>query len=409
MFLLICGGLFIGLLSINLLEGRARKYVRLAREEQDALFGHFRALTGGTKELKLHKGRRDAFLSEELHDSAESYRRHQVVGNTIYAAVNSWSQIIFFGLLGVLLFVMPKMSEVSSLTLTGYILTFFYMMIPIDILMSTFPLFSRASVSLKKVENLGLSLKSKSTESEYDRRASFLPPWKQLELSDVTHTYYRENESSQFTLGPVDLSLRPGELVFLVGGNGSGKTTLAKLLMGLYVPESGEIRLDGKPITDKTREFYRQHFTCVFSDFYLFNSLLGLDNPKLDKQAQQYLSQLQLDKKVEVKNRALSTLDLSQGQRKRLAFLTAYLEDRPIYVFDEWAADQDPLFKEIFYFNLLPELKARGKTVVVISHDDHYYHVGDRIIKLDYGKIEYDEMVESSQTKVAGLSTPVSR
>src|SRR4026209_1234750 len=137
-------------------------------------------------------------------------------------------------------------------------------------------------------------------------------------------------------------------------------------------------------------DYYRQHFSVVFSDFYLFNTFLGLNLEELDEKARQYLRRLQLEGKVEVKDGALSTTKLTQGQRKRLALLTAYLEDRPIYVFDEWAADQDPVFKHIFYRRLLPELKASGKTTLVITHDDHYFDVADRIIKLEYGKVEYD-------------------
>jgi putative pyoverdin transport system ATP-binding/permease protein len=136
----------------------------------------------------------------------------------------------------------------------------------------------------------------------------------------------------------------------------------------------------------------------VFSDFFLFDSLLGLEAPKLDEKAREYLVKLQLNHKLEVKEGVLSTTELSQGQRKRLALLTAYLEDRSIYLFDEWAADQDPTFKQIFYHSLLPELKARGKTVIVISHDDHYYDVADRVIKLADGKLEYDhDQLESRE------------
>jgi putative ATP-binding cassette transporter len=214
-----------------------------------------------------------------------------------------------------------------------------------------------------------------------------------IELRGVTHTYHRERENSNFILGPVDLIVQPGELLFIIGGNGSGKTTLVKLLTGLYIPEEGEIRLNGQAVNDATREYYRRHFSVVFSDFYLFESLLGLDTRQIDKRARTYLSRLQLDHKVEVKNGVLSTTQLSQGQRKRLALLTAYLEDRPVYIFDEWAADQDPLFKEVFYLQLLPELKAQGKTVIVISHDDKYYQLADRIVKLDYGKVEYDRLL----------------
>jgi putative ATP-binding cassette transporter len=178
--------------------------------------------------------------------------------------------------------------------------------------------------------------------------------------------------------------------VFIVGGNGSGKSTLAKLITGLYIPEAGEIRLDEELITEQNREWYRQHFSVVFSDFYLFDELWGLENSGLDSKVQEYLKVLQLDHKVKVTNGKFSTTALSQGQRKRLALLTAYLENRPIYLFDEWAADQDPAFKKIFYTELLTKLRDQGKTVLVISHDDRYFHLADRIVKLEYGKVEFD-------------------
>ena len=112
-----------------------------------------------------------------------------------------------------------------------------------------------------------------------------------------------------------------------------------------------------------------------------------MDSVDLDKRAGEYLHQLELDHVVTVKDGVFSTVKLSRGQRKRLALLTAYLEDRPIYVFDEWAADQDPVFRRIFYLRLLPELKARGKTVVAITHDDRYFGDADRIVKLEEGKV----------------------
>ena len=135
---------------------------------------------------------------------------------------------------------------------------------------------------------------------------------------------------------------------------------------------------------------YRQHFSVIFADFYLFKRLLGIDYGSLESQAKEYLKALQLEHKLTIDQGSFSTISLSQGQRKRLALLTAYLEDRPIYLFDEWAADQDPLFRELFYTKILPQLKARQKLILVISHDDHYFHLGDRRIKLDSGQIEYD-------------------
>jgi putative ATP-binding cassette transporter len=264
-----------------------------------------------------------------------------------------------------------------------------YLMGPLTFVLSFLPDLGRANVAMKRIDTLSHSLDEQppaGIAADRDAKQS----WKLLELAGVQHTYRCENEEEEFSLGPIDLSFQPGEIVFITGGNGSGKTTLAKLLVGLYVPQGGEIRLDGQPITDERRDGYRQLFSVVFSDFYLFENLLGLSDFNIDTKAQEYLAKLQLDRCVQIKERTLSTLELSQGQRKRLALLTAYLEDRPIYVFDEWAADQDPQFKDIFYFELLGRLKAAGKAAIVISHDDRYYHVADRVIKLNYGLIAFE-------------------
>ena len=343
----------LGVVTYQVPVTRAVRSFRLAREKGDKLMKHFRALTEGAKELKLHHRRREAFLSESLEATASGLRQHNVRGMTVYTAAASWGQILVFVVIGLVLFVLPNFREVSPQALTGYTITLLYLMTPFQVVMNTVPNLSRASVALQKVKDLGVELGARGSEEapppEFPASYSF----SKLELVGVTHAYRREGEKESFVLGPIDLSLAAGELVFVVGGNGSGKTTLAKLLTGLYVPEAGEVRLDGEPVTDANREFYRQHFSVVFSDFFLFESLLGLQSPDLDEQARDYLTRLQLDHKVEVTDGALSTTDLSQGQRKRLALLTAYLEDRPVYVFDEWAADQDPVFKEIFYKQLL--------------------------------------------------------
>ncbi|MFC9897906.1 ATP-binding cassette domain-containing protein [Nocardia sp. NPDC127579] len=190
-----------------------------------------------------------------------------------------------------------------------------------------------------------------------------------------------------FRLGPLDLVFEPGQISFVVGGNGSGKSTLAKIVTGLYVPRTGTLSLNGEPIDHENIEWFRQNSSAVFTDFHLFEDYLGFDRPDLDGAVRSYLDQLQLSHKVTVENGRLSTLDLSQGQRKRLALLTALLEDRAIYVFDEWAADQDPKFREIFYRDILTDLKDRGKTVIVITHDDRYFDRADQLVKLDYGRI----------------------
>ena len=182
--------------------------------------------------------------------------------------------------------------------------------------------------------------------------------------------------------------LDPGQVTFIVGGNGSGKSTLAKLITGLYAPHSGSLSLNGELITHGNVEWFRQNASAVFTDFHLFEDYLGFRRPGIDDEVRRYLDQMQISHKVSVHDGRLSTLALSQGQRKRLTLVTALLEDRPIYVFDEWAADQEPQFREVFYRNILADLKRAGKTVVVITHDDRYFDVADQLVKLDFGQLQ---------------------
>ncbi len=395
-----------GVGSFRLIQSRALHGLRMVRESDDALYEHFRSLTQGMKELKLHEPRRDAFLTECLEAAAKGYRLHYLKGTGFYILAGNWGNSLFYLLIGAVLFLLPNVQEAAAglaqtvgleiLELSirlevkpeivrGYCLTILYMMSPLAVLMDGLPVLARGNIALKKIEALGWD----SRETESEKPESSLPFFQSadLKLTGVTHSYRREGEDRPFTLGPLDLTLHPGEVVFFIGGNGSGKTTLALLLVGLYAPEQGEIRLGEQLVTDVNREGYRQQFSAVFSDFYLFDSLLGFHGKELDDEALGFLVRLQLDHKVRIENGKFSTLDLSQGQRKRLALLVAYLEDRPFYLFDEWAADQDPIFKKIFYTELLPALKAKGKTVVVISHDDQYFHVADRCLKIEDGML----------------------
>ena len=361
--------------------------LKLARDEQDTLFRHFRALTEGIKELKVHRSRRAAFLRDGLDPTIDAVRRHNVRGLTGLTATHSLNQLFFYALIGLLLFALPVMRDLGVETLTGYILTIVYMLGPLEAAMNVLPAFSSAGVALQRVDELGLSLAAQPPEEDAQDAPAPHSDWQSLELAGVAFAYREASGHGSFRLGPIDLRFRPGELVFVAGGNGSGKSTLVKLLVGLYAPNSGEIRLDGQPVTDANVEWYRQHFSVVFSDSFVFDQLLGLAAPTLDARASDYLSRLRLDHEVRVAAGVFSTTALSLGQRKRLGLLTAQLEDRPIYVFDEWAAEQDLEFKEIFYRELLPELKARGKAVLVISHDERYFEVADRILVLEDGQL----------------------
>lgn len=387
--LFILGILVFCLLFYRWILRKAKFQLALAREEQDRLFENFRAVTDGTKELKLHYQRRQSFLRDSLQTTAAAYRRYNIEGLSLFAIIGNWGKLMFFFCMGVVLFALPKLMTLSPQAFSGYILTFTYLVGPMEGLVSRLPVLSRSSVALSKIEALNLTLGDRPELSAIPEPLH--RHWSELRLEGVTHSYGSDREDTSFTLGPIHLTLHPGELIFIVGGNGSGKSTLAKLITGLYFPETGKIFFDGQLITPENREWYRQHFSAIFTDFYLFDRLLGLETPDLEQQAQRYLRELHLEHKVRIEQGEFSTTALSQGQRKRLALLIAYLEDRPLYLFDEWAADQDPGFKEVFYDKLLPELRDQGKTILVISHDDRYFAIADRIIKLEYGKLLYDK------------------
>jgi putative ATP-binding cassette transporter len=394
----------VAILGYQIPMARAVSRLRRARRLHDDLYDHLRALTGGIKELKLHNGRREAFLTRELLGTAETFRDDSVRGLEIYSLASSWGQLLVFVVVGALLFGFAPQAVQGSHTLTGYTLTLLYLMTPLQVLLNAAPIFARAGVTLDRIEEMGLDLAAHMSDGDGLTQSAPVSSWSRLELDGVTHAYRREGEEGEFLLGPIHLALHPGELVFVIGGNGSGKTTLAKLLTGLYVPDRGEIRLDGRIVNDRNREAYRQHFSAVFSDFHLFRNLIGLAGGMGDESARDYLRQLRLADKVRIEHGRISSTELSQGQRKRLALLAAYLEDRPIYLFDEWAADQDPSFKEVFYHHLLPALKARGKAVVVVSHDDRFYGMADRTIKLENGRVVADERPISHEAPKKGAT-----
>lgn len=368
-------------------HARALKELDRAGSAQDELFSHFDGLFSGAKELKLNRERQDAFLRLSLERSIEEVRAHRLRGLRIYVVGAGIALFLVHALIGVLTF--------GTIAATGSIVVFLYLMMPLDALLNNLPNAQQARVSMGRIDRLMAAVAAPEPVLARSPTTGF----RELRLDHVRHRYFRDSEDGVFTLGPIDLTFRPGEVVILIGGNGSGKTTLAKVLTGLYQPDSGAILLDGVPVTELDRDRLRRLFSAVFSDFHLFPTLDGLSGPgaSLDAEANALIAKLELAHKVSVTGGVLSTRALSQGQRKRLALVVAYLEDRPFYLFDEWAADQDPLFREVFYRRLLPELRARGKAVLAISHDDRYFDVADRCVKLENGRLVAAEIERPSR------------
>ncbi|MGC4775123.1 cyclic peptide export ABC transporter [Micromonospora chalcea] len=406
----------VGVLLYLLVSASGLGALKAARREQDALFGHFRSVTEGLKELKLNRERRAALIDGELTATASAYRRHSVFGLSVYEGATGGGQAVFFAFIGLLLFAFPAWFALSDQTLTSCVLILLFAVSSLQGVLVWFPALGRASVALGKIKerlaelDAGLggpgagrapAVPNSRVPAAAGRAGNVFAGWRSIAFRGVSHVYPGP-KGEQFVLGPLDFEFRRGEILFVVGANGSGKTTLAKVLTSLYEPESGAIQVDGTQVTAANREDYRNLFSAVFSDFHLFDSLLGLPAGEQAARAQRYLERLQLDHKVRVDGDRFSTTALSLGQRKRLALLVTYLEDRPFCLFDEWAADQDPVFKDFFYRELLPELRDRDKAVVVISHDDRYFDAADRLVRLDYGQIREEEVPRGQS--VAGRS-----
>ncbi len=390
--LLAIAAILIGSIGYHSGDKRAITSLKAAGHSQDKLFGHLGALFTGAKELKLHQARSRQFIDGQLGTTIGAVRDQRRRAFSAYAVGVSWIVFLFYVFLGVAAFWPALGVHADAHAASGYVVVFLFMLLPLDGLLNNLPTLNAARVSLDRIEQVMAEFGALRTVPPLDESAS-QAPFTTLTMRGVTHSYIHERDERMFRIGPVNLTFKPGELVFIVGGNGSGKTTLAKVLTGLYEPESGTIELNGKLIGYAERAAYRQRFTAVFSDFHLFDALLGIIDPsdpsraQADARANALVKKLALDHKVQVVDGAFSTRALSTGQRKRLALVVAYLEDRPLYLFDEWAADQDPMFKAVFYEQLLPELRSRGKTVIVISHDDRYFPIADRVLKLDNGNI----------------------
>jgi putative ATP-binding cassette transporter len=386
--------LIVALLSYLVPERRAVHYLAAYRQSWDHLITDFDAMNQGAKELRLHHARRRSFLAGVQRGSADRVRRTAITYRLLYIVLSYWSRVLFFLFIALLLYVVPSHVSLDLKTVTGFAIIALYLFGPLDQILQAMPRFRAATVAFSKIQQMALQLDASQVDPPLldpgtDPATVATPSTvRTIALRAVTHTYFREREERDFLLGPIDLTIATGELVLVTGGNGSGKTTLAKLITGLYLPVTGDVLLDGEPVTAASRERYRQCFSAVFSDFHVFEQLPGVADSALDARARMYLQKLQLDHKVKVEAGRLSTTALSSGQRKRLALLAAYLEDRPVYLFDEWASDQDPEFKDVFYHQLLPELRDRGKAVIAITHDDRYFGIADRLLRLHDGQLD---------------------
>lgn len=393
LFGMVLVALVVGIAVQTLVQARGVAGFWHAREGEERLHKAYRGISEGAKELRMHRVRRLRMFEEQIGGTVDRIRDINLRAINVYVLGTTFGSALFFLLIAAILAwaaIRPLPPEVLS----GFVLVLLFLKGPVDQIALTLPNVGRAKVAFERIADLSLQFATPEPHLDRpgERAAAVLKA--SLTLRDVRYAFDASEGRQPFVLGPVNLTLKPGELVFVVGDNGSGKTTLIKLLLGLYTPQQGMLLWDGAPVTAENRDDYRQLFTTVFSDFYLFDDLITDAQGRtqaLPDAARPYLEKLEIAHKVSVVDGAFSTTDLSTGQRKRLALVHAYLEQRPVLVFDEWAADQDPSFRHFFYTELLPELKARGHLLIAISHDDRYFHLADRLLVMHDGQLKERE------------------
>lgn len=365
--------------SIYFLVGKyADKVGEESRDIQNVFFGFIQDLIGGFKELNINQKKKFEF-EEDIKDSCNQYRIKKVKASTALANMFIVGELLFTVAIGAIALLFPIiLKNLSTENITSYVFILLYMTGPVHGILDTIPDFIDVRISIKRINFLLDKIGNKQKEHIRETEGTIRQRNIVLKLNNVEYVYNKEDNSS-FRIGPVSDEFKSGEIVFITGGNGSGKSTLAKLITGLYKPYKGNITINGIEVSEK---LLGEHFSTVFSDFYLFHKLYGISNENTDE-IDKYMKILQLDKKVQIKDSKFSTIKLSTGQKKRLALLVAYLEDKPILLFDEWAADQDPEFRQFFYHTLLPELKMKGKCIIAITHDDKYFNLADKVLKMD--------------------------
>ena len=360
--------------------------MRQSRDTQKDLVGHFRSLIFGLKELLLSFQLRTSFVQDVLWPSADDQRKFNLWARLWISVFSRAAEMVLLLGFGLLLIGIHSYDIVSFEVLAQFLMISLFTLSPLSNLGSFLPFIGKANVALEQINTTGLMLENAAIDRAQEKPTFNTDSESYLSLRGITYTYFHEGEDKFFQLGPIDLDIKKGSMVYLLGGNGSGKSTLAKIICGLYLPESGDVHLNDTLIKKGNLDAYRENFNAIFTDFYLFDQLDHVKSDDLLKDINRYLKLLELDKKVTVKGNKLSTTSLSTGQRKRLALLLSYLDDKPFYIFDEWAASQDPYYKEVFYRTLLPELRSRGKTLLVITHDEKYFDGADEFIMLQDGK-----------------------
>lgn len=362
-----------------LLVARVYKHLAQLREIEDQLYTDFQTVIEGRKELALNRERAERVYEDIYIPHGNDYRRHIIRADTFHLSAVNWSNIMMLGVIGLVFWMANSLGWSDTNVAATFSLVLLFLRTPMLSAVGALPTLLTAQVAFNKLNKFHLA----PYDAAFPRSAE-PAQWQTLEMRNVVFQY----GDNSFSVGPLNLQIERGELIFLIGGNGSGKSTMAMLLTGLYQPVSGAIYLDGKKIDASNQNDYRKLFSAVFTDVWLFDRLLGPQGEQADPElVATWLERLKMSNKLELENGTILNLKLSKGQKKRVALLLALAEERDIILLDEWAADQDPHFRREFYQTLLPLMQQMGKTIFAISHDDHYFIHADRLLEMRQGQL----------------------
>ncbi len=388
-------------LAISIYWGHRKRLVGdmadMSRKEME-LVDSVSHIIEGYKEIRVNKAKNDGVFAHYANLAEES-KRLKIKSNDTFIIEIMFSQIFFYLLIAAVVFILPQLVPTYSAVVIKTTAAILFVVGPLDMIATTAPLVTRANSALKNIYDLEdrIDALTKGKQDVYEA-PSIYAGFSSVAAQGIQFTYRDENNNPLFAVGPFNLEIKRGEVVFFVGGNGCGKTTLMKMLTGLYRPDLGELRVDGTRVEPQCYQNYRELFSVIFSDFHLFDRLYGLDDVAPAK-VRELLKEMDIAHKTRFEDGRFTQVDLSTGQRKRMALISALLEDRPILMFDEWAADQDPHFRKYFYETMVPAFKKAGKTVLAVSHDDRYWHIADRVVKMEYGQVAG---IEDHQNRAEG-------
>ena len=373
---------------MNSMSGQVEKL----RKFNEHYYNYVNDLILGFKELKLSTSRRRNIMNNYLGPNRDDAEGLDFKVNYVFLSINMISQYGLYVVIGVILFGLPALGLLEREDVIAYVVVILFISGPINNLVNLQQMYTRFMVSNKRIKNFmkDFQIDEENINSIQKEDHKF----QSLEFTNISFSYENENDEKTFALGPIDLTINQGEVLFVVGGNGSGKSTFINVLTGLYKPTEGEIILNDNEYLN-IKDDLQDSMTAIFTNNHIFSHNYDDYQLKENDEYRGLLETMRLDQVVTDDNEESARRKFSKGQSKRMSMIFALLEKKPILILDEWAADQDPHFRKYFYEELIPKLRAAGKTIIAVTHDDAYFHLADRIIKFDYGKIVKDVEVDN--------------